>query len=321
MSVSKQEIIAFLEKRYFGDVQARGLWLWSGGNAKDVPYLKEPEKRWNLLWTIAEKEDAHNAPQNLIHEALLDSPGDKFLIDCLVSFSATTSASIKNDARLLIEILKHWGEEFEFDPVLASLLVFHDCTVRDGLTVLIPNLNEKIEQKLLDKWEPWFQKIKKEKLTGSIKGIFSLLDFMLDPLMKNSPRIDSEKFHINATKAKAYLEKVLKELEDVSEEDNTEILQANIEELTKVKPEEKARLENLLKEFAPLIGTFVEINSNTLKPESLTAFTGIKKIFELSKTISSEKRWPLVHNSAEICFKSIWATKAKKTEDEATENS
>jgi len=314
-------MIAFLGERYPGDVQTRGLWLWSGGNAKDIPYSEAPEKRWDQLWALAEKEETNNAPQNLIQEALLDTPSDKFLIDCLVTFSKTTNDAINNDAGLLVEILEHWGEKLEFDSVLTVLLIFSECSVRDGLTALVPPLSEKINEELRDKWEPWFQKIKKERQTGSVRGILSLLDLFLDSLMKNSPRIDSEKFHVNAAKVKAYLEKALKNLEDVQEEDKAVLSEVELKELLKVESEDQTLLEELTKEFLPFIGTFGGIDSKRLESISLTAFTAIQKIFELSKTISSKKTWPPVQNSAETCFKSIWATIEKKTEDETTEDS
>lgn len=314
-------MISFFVERYPGDVQTRGLWLWSGGDEKDVPYFEAPEKRWDQLWALAEKEETRNAPQNLIQEALLDAPGDKFLIDCLVSFSKTTNEPIKNDAKFLVEILEHWGEKLEFDGILASLLIFSNCSVRDGLTVLIPILNEKIDEGLRDKWDSWLQKIKKERQTGSVKGIYSLLDFTLGSLMENIPKIESQKFQTIAPIAKAHLEKVLKKLEDLPDNDQNQVFKIDMEESVEVRISDQVLLDSLIKEFMPFIGTFGEIDPKTLKPISLTSFNAIQKIFEISKTISIEHEWPWLNDSAEIWFKSIWATKHKKTEDETAKNS
>ena len=160
----------------------------------------------------------------------------------------------------------------------------------------------------------------RESILG-VLAIFNASDLMVDSLIKNTPRIDPEKFHINAAKVKAYLEKELKGFEDVPEDDQPQGSKIELEELIKVKPKDQIFLEKLVNEFAPLIGTFVEINTKTLKPISLTAFTGIQRIFEISKIISSEKKWPLLQESAETCFKSIWAIKAKKTEYETIKDS
>jgi hypothetical protein len=321
MSITKQKMISFLSQRYSGDVQRRGLWLWSDGEAKDIPYSGLPEKDWNDLWVLAENDETQIAPQNLIQEALFDAPGDKFLIDCLISLSANTSAASKINARLIVEILEHWGEELEFDSILTSLLVFSNCSVRDGLSVLVPLLNEKIEEELCDKWEPWFQKIKKERQTGSVKGIYSLLDIMLDSLMENVPKIESQKFQATAPIAKIHLGKVLKELEDFQEKDETQGSKIKVDELVKVTANDEAFLNFLIKELMPLVGSFVDINLKTLKPIPYTAFNGIQRIFELSKNIASDKKWPEVTHSAEMCLKSIWATKTKKKEDETAKNS
>ncbi len=321
MSVTKQKMISFLAERYSESVQTRGLWIWADGDPKDIPYLDSPEKHWAELWALAGNEKTQIYPQNLIQEALLDTPGDGFLIDCLVSLSANTSSAIKNNDRLLVEILEHWGEKLEFDSILSSLLVFSDCSIRDGVTVLVPVLDRKIDEEFRDKWEPWFQKIKMEKKTGSIKGIFSLLDLMLDSLMANSPRIDSQKFQMNAPKVKAYLEKVVEGFENLPEDGEAQDLKININEPVKVTPKAEALLNTLIKEFIPLIGSFIEITSQTLKPKPYSAFMGIQRLFELSKNIAGDKKWPWVHDFAEICFKSIWATKPKKKEDETAKNS
>jgi hypothetical protein len=321
MNVTKQKMISFLAERYSESVQMRGLWLWSEGKTTDIPYSEPPKKHWTDLWALAEKDETPVAPQNLIQEALLDTPGDEFLINCLVSISENSKASIKNDTRLFIEILEYWRSELDFDSVLASLLIFLDCSMRDGVTALVPVLNLKIDEELRDKLEPWFKKIKKEKLTGSVKGIHSLLNFMLDSLIKNSSKIDSEKFHIIAPKVKAHLEKTLKDFEDLSDDDKTQNSKIDFGEHVEVEPKDQALLDALIKELIPLIGSLVEIDPKMLKPIPHTALTAIQRIFDLIKIIANEKKWPWVIDSAEICFKSIWATQAKKIEDETAKNS
>jgi hypothetical protein len=321
MSVTKQKMISFLAERYSGSVQTRGLWLWSDGDGKDIPYLNSAENQWIELWALAEKEETSIAPQNLIQEALLDTPGDEFLIGCLISISQNKNAAIKNNARLFVEILEYWGSKLEIDSIRGGLLIFGDCSVRDGVSALIPALNGKIDEELCDKWEPWFQKIKKERQTASIKGIFGLLDLMLDALMANVPRIDSEKFLLIAPKVKAYFEKVLKGLEDLPQDDTAQDSKIDPEELVEVKPNDKLILDSLIKELMPLIDSFSEIIPQTLNSASNTALIGIPRIFEISKIIAAEKKWPGSSEPAGICFKSIWATKSKKTEDETTKNS
>ncbi|GEM_PF-2941851 len=321
MSVTKQKMISFFAERYAGSVQTRGLWLWSDGEGKDIPYLDSPQNQWTELWALAEKEETSIAPQNIIQEALLDTPGDEFLIGCLIFLTEKTNAAIKNNARLVAEVLEYWGAKLEFDSINSALLIFGDCSVREGLSALIPALNDNLDEELYDKWEPWFQKIKKEKQTFSIKGIFVLLNLMLDSLMENDPRIETENFLLTAPKAKAFLEKNLKSLEDIPEVDTAQDSKIDPEGLMKVKPNDKLLLDSLIKELMPLIASFTEINPKTLNLITNTAFKGIQRIFEISKVIASEKEWPGKSKAAEICYKSIWATKAKKTEDETTKNS
>ena len=144
---------------------------------------------------------------------------------------------------------------------------------------------------------------------------------MLDSLMENIPKTESQKFQATAPIAKAHLEKVLKGLEDFQEKEGTQGSKINVDKLVKVTPNDGAFLNALIKELMPLVGSFVDINPKTLKSIPHTAFTGIQRIFELSKNIASDKKWPEVTHSAEMCFKSIWATKAKKKEDETAKNS
>jgi hypothetical protein len=314
MSVNKEKMISYLAERYPGDLQTRGLWLWAEGESKDIPYIGSPEENWIELWALTEKDDTHIEPMNLIQEALMDDPGDEFLIDCLRALSKNTSGTIKNNARLLVEILEHWNSELELESMRAVLLMLFDCSVREGVTVLIPVLNCKIDEELCDKWEPWFQNLKKEKQTSYVKGTYNLLNLMLGSLMENLSKKDSQKFHTSALKVKAYLEKVLKGIETIPENVKAQDPITDLGKLIDVTPKDNLLLDSLIKELMPLIASFVEINPKNSNPISNTAINGIQRFFKLSKFILEEDKWPKVTNSAEICFKSIWATKGKKSE-------
>jgi hypothetical protein len=321
MSVTKQQIISFLAKRYSGDVPTRGLWLWAEGNSKDIPYLYSSEDHWTELWALAENEETRIQPMNLIQEALMDDPGNDFLIKSLISLSKSTGEAIKNNARLIVEIWEHWSFKLDLDSMKAALLIFIDCPVREGATILIPVLNDKIDEKLCDKWEPWFQKIKKEERVSALKGIFGLMDLMLDAMMLNNPRIDSAEFHFTAPKVKTYFEKKLKGFEDLDEKVKVQDLKIDLEEFLKISPNDQLLLESLIVELIPLTSSFLQINPKILQPNSNTALMGIQRLFELCKIITYEKKWPKMADSAEICFKSIWATKAKKTKYETAKTS
>ena len=260
-------------------------------------------------------------PQNLIQEALLDTPGDEFLIGCLLDNSINKNGAIKNNARLLIEIWEFWNSKFELNVFQAALLMLFNCSMRDGMTAMIPVLNGKIEKDLCEKYETYFQKIKKDKQMVSMKGILTLLDFMLGSLMINDPKLEVKNFLKNSSKVKSFLEKTLKSFGDNPEDKKTEDPNLPFEVAMGLNTNEELILNSLIKEIMPLVGSFVEINLNKLTPRSMTALKGIERFLEIFKIILNDKEWPSIMIPAEICFKSIWATKAKKTKDETAKTS
>ncbi|MEE8430225.1 MAG: hypothetical protein V3S16_03170, partial [Candidatus Desulfatibia sp.] len=123
MQLNENKVIEFLAENYGGSLATRALWIWAGGQAGDIDYIKPALDQWSMLWEKA-KEDLAPSKIALLREALFDHIGNDTILGYLNAIADDEFEGGRKAAPVLIFLLEKLDPEFDEKEIQAAMLSF-----------------------------------------------------------------------------------------------------------------------------------------------------------------------------------------------------
>ena len=137
MDAMEDEIIGYLSGKYVGPVATRALWGWAGGKEDEVVYFESSIEQWRALWKKA-RGGASVSPLALLREALLDDPGNSFLINSIEGLGGDIFPEGRTAAEMLMVLTEEIKPDFNQNRLTLSLEKFPECEKEHAFAALTP---------------------------------------------------------------------------------------------------------------------------------------------------------------------------------------
>ena len=131
MQLNENKVIEFLAENYGGSLATRALWIWAGGQAGDIDYIKPALDQWSMLWEKA-KEDLSPSKIALLREALFDHIGNDTILGYLNAIADDEYKDSRKAAPVLIFLLEKLDPEFDEKEIQAAMLSFPNGFLEDA---------------------------------------------------------------------------------------------------------------------------------------------------------------------------------------------
>jgi len=123
MQLNENKVIEFIVENYGGSLATRALWMWAGGEAGDIDYIKPAPDQWRMLWEKT-KEDIAPSKTALLREALFDHIGNDAVLGFLNAIADDEFEDGRKAAPVLIFMLEKMDPEFDEKEIQAAMLSF-----------------------------------------------------------------------------------------------------------------------------------------------------------------------------------------------------